>query len=66
MYPKLNEAKSVNFERFKTLTLTLTQKMTTNDGKSYQRYLNKSVDYNTVIIVIIVSTQNLLMLIVLL
>ena len=65
MYPKLNEAKSVNFERFKTLTLTLTQKMTTNDGKSYQRYLNKSVDHNTVIIVIIVSTQNLLMLIVL-
>ena len=66
MYPKLNEAKSVNFERFKTLTLTLTQKMTTNDDKSYQRYLNKSVDHNTVIIVIIVSTQNLLMLIVLL
>ena len=66
MYPKLNEAKSVNFERFKTLTLTLTQKMTTNDGKSYQRYLNKSVDHNRVIIVIIVSTQNLLMLIVLL
>ena len=59
MYPKLNEGKSVNFERFKTLTLTLTQKMATNDGKSYQRYLKKLVDHNTVIIVIIVSKQNL-------